>query len=80
MPTTVHVGASGLIFGYLGFLILRGYFDRGLVSMAISLFVGLCYGGLIWGILPTNPDESWEGHLFGFLTGAICARLLARRV
>lgn len=77
---TVHVGASGLIFGYLGFLILRGYFDRGLVSMAISLAVGLCYGGLIWGILPTNQEESWEGHLCGFLAGALCARLLSRRV
>ncbi len=75
----VHVGASALIFGYLGFLLLRGYFERNFPSILLSLVVGFLYGGAIWGVLPTQPGISWEGHLFGFIGGVIAARLLARR-
>jgi membrane associated rhomboid family serine protease len=75
----VHVGASGLIFGYLGFLLLRGYFERNFPSILLSLIVGFLYGGAIWGVLPTQPGISWEGHLFGFIGGVLAARLLARR-
>jgi membrane associated rhomboid family serine protease len=75
----VHVGASALIFGYLGFLLLRGYFERNVPSILLSLVVGFLYGGAIWGVLPTRPGISWEGHLFGFIGGVIAARLLARR-
>lgn len=75
----VHVGASALIFGYLGFLLLRGYFERNFPSILLSLVVGFLYGGAIWGVLPTRPGISWEGHLFGFIGGVIAARLLARR-
>lgn len=77
--TTVHIGASSLIFGYLGYLMLRGYFDRSAFSVAISLLVGILYGGLIWGVLPTAAEQSWEGHLGGFLAGAGCAWLLTRQ-
>lgn len=75
----VHVGASGLIFGYLGFLLLRGYFERNFPSILLSLIVGFLYGGALWGILPTVPGISWEGHLFGLIGGVLAARLLARR-
>ncbi len=75
----VHVGASALIFGYLGFLLLRGYFERNFPSILLSLVVGFLYGGAIWGVLPTQPGISWEGHLFGFIGGVIAARILARR-
>jgi membrane associated rhomboid family serine protease len=75
----VHVGASALIFGYLGFLLLRGYFERNFPSILLSLVVGFLYGGAIWGVLPTRPGISWEGHLFGFIGGVIAARILARR-
>lgn len=74
-----HVGASGLIFGYLGFLLLRGYFERNFPSILLSIIVGVLYGGAIWGVLPTQPGISWEGHLFGFIGGILAARLLARR-
>lgn len=77
--TTVHIGASSLIFGYLGYLILRGYFDRSAFSVFISLLVGLLYGSLIWGVLPMDQEQSWEGHLGGFLAGAACAWLLTRQ-
>jgi len=75
----VHIGASGLVFGYLGFLLLRGYFQRNIPSILLSLLVGFLYGGAIWGVLPTVPGVSWEGHLFGFIGGIIAARLLSQR-
>jgi membrane associated rhomboid family serine protease len=77
--STVHVGASSLIFGYLGYLMLRGYFDRSAFSVVVSVLVGLGYGGLIWGLLPTAQEHSWEGHLGGFLAGAGCAWLFTRQ-
>lgn len=76
---SVHIGASMLIFGYLGFLLLRGYFERNLSSIMLSLIVGVLYGSAIWGVLPTRAGISWEGHLFGFIGGVIAARLLAER-
>ena len=78
-PGTIHIGASGLIFGYFGFLLLRGYFERSFSAILISLIVGLLYGSLIWGVLPLQVGISWQGHLFGFLGGVLAARLLARR-
>ncbi|AFY77015.1 MAG: rhomboid family intramembrane serine protease [Hydrococcus sp. C42_A2020_068] len=77
VPGTVHVGASILIFGYLGFLLFRGYFQRNLPSILLSIIVGLLYGGLIWGVLPSNNGISWQGHLFGFLGGVLAARMIA---
>ena len=77
-PNSVHIGASSLIFGYLGFLLLRGYFQRNIASILLSLVVGFLYGGLIWGVLPTQPGISWQGHLFGFLGGVLSAKLIAK--
>ena len=76
---TVHIGASSLIFGYLGFLLLRGFFERGPISVAVSLLVGVFYGGLVWGVLPITQEESWEGHLLGLLAGIGCAWMLSKR-
>ncbi|MGB7086028.1 MAG: rhomboid family intramembrane serine protease [Phormidesmis sp.] len=77
-PGSVHIGASGVIFGYFGFLLLRGYFERSVVAIAFSLLVVFLYGSIIWGVLPNQPGISWEGHLFGFLGGILAARLLAK--
>ena len=71
-----HIGASGMIFGYFGYLLLRGYFERSILAIAISLLVGFTYGGMIYGVLPSQSWISWEGHLFGFIGGAIAAKLL----
>lgn len=76
-PNSVHIGASILIFGYLGFLLLRGYFQRNFLSIFLSVVVAFFYGGLVLGILPGNPGVSWQGHLFGFLGGILAARLVA---
>ena len=75
----IHLGASGLIFGYLGFLLLRGWFERSLGSLAFSILIGVLYGGMVWGVLPSSPYISWEAHLFGFAAGILAARLVARR-
>ena len=76
---TVHIGASGVIFGYLGFLMGRGIWERRLGAVALSLGVGLVFGGMIWGLLPfLYPGVSWEGHLFGFIGGLLPARTLGR--
>lgn len=72
----IHIGASGVIFGYLGYLLARGYFERSMVAIAMSLFVGALYGSLIWGVLPTHVGISWEGHLFGFIGGVLAAKVL----
>ncbi|MGB3264710.1 MAG: rhomboid family intramembrane serine protease [Microcoleus sp.] len=78
-PNSVHIGASGLIFGYFGFLLLRGYFERSFTSILVSLIVGLVYGSLIWGVLPQQPGVSWQGHLFGFVGGVLAAQILGRK-
>ncbi len=76
-PCSVHIGASGVIFGYFGYLLFRGYFERSFVAIAISIAIAITYGGLIWGVLPTRSYISWEGHLFGFIGGIIAAKLLS---
>lgn len=77
-PNSVHIGASILIFGYLGFLLLRGYFQKNLPSIILSITVFALYGSLVWGVLPSQPGISWEGHLFGFLGGVIAAWMIAK--
>lgn len=72
-PTnTVHIGASGLVFGFLGYLVARGIFARRLGMLAVGALVMLFYGGLLWGLLP-KPGISWQGHLFGLLGGVLAA-------
>jgi membrane associated rhomboid family serine protease len=78
-PYSVHIGASGLIFGYFGFLLLRGYFERSFTSILVSLIVGFFYGSLIWGVLPSQPGVSWQAHFFGFVGGVLAAQILGRQ-
>jgi membrane associated rhomboid family serine protease len=74
-----HVGASGLIFGYFGYLLARAWYERTLSSIVIALVVLVIYGGVLWGLLPTDTQISWEGHVFGFLAGILGARLFRSR-
>lgn len=73
---SIHVGASGLIYGYFAYLFLAGVLSHSLKLWLIALFVGLGYGGIVLGVLPTRADVSWEAHLFGFLAGLLAALLL----
>jgi len=72
-----HIGASGLVFGLFGLLLARAYYSRSLRSVLIAGLVMLVYGGLVWGILPTQSAVSWEGHLTGAAAGVIMAKWLA---
>jgi membrane associated rhomboid family serine protease len=76
---SVHLGASILVFGYFGYLLLCGWYERSIAAVAVAVVVAALYGGLIWGVLPGEPGVSWQGHLVGFLAGAACARALAKR-
>jgi len=74
-----HVGASALIFGYFGYLLARGIFDRRLKSLFIAFIAVAAYGGLFWGMLPTVSYVSWEGHLCGFVAGIVAAWVEKRK-
>lgn len=77
-PGSVHIGASGVIFGYLGFLMLTGWFTRSLGSIVLSLAVTALWGGLVFGVLPGQAGISWQAHLGGFIGGVLAARALRR--
>ena len=73
--TASHAGASGLIFGYFGFLLASGWYAKDIQSIVIAFLVLVYYGGMIFGVLPLRAYISWESHLFGFLAGVLAARL-----
>ena len=73
---TVHLGASLLIFGYLGFLLTRGIARRSIAGVLLSIGLLIGYGGMLYGVLPGQPGISWLGHLCGFLAGIAGAWLL----
>lgn len=78
---TVHVGASGVIFGYFGYLLFKGIFHKKIIPLAISILLLVYYGSMLFGVLPflTLPGISWQAHLFGFLGGVLCAKLTANK-
>lgn len=73
-----HVGLSGVIFGYWGFVTVNGIFERSFKSIIISLAAFFFYGGMIFGVLPTTYTVSFEGHLFGALSGVAYSYLYRR--
>jgi membrane associated rhomboid family serine protease len=70
--SAIHVGASGLVYGLVAFLIASGFFERKVVPLFIAVLVGFLYGTtLLFGVLPTaGKAVSWDGHLFGAIAGA----------
>ena len=76
----IHIGASGLVFGWFGFLVARGLVDRSPVTLGVAAVVGVLYGAMLWGVLPGRAGVSWEAHLFGFVAGAAAAALIPTRV
>ena len=73
-PGSVHVGASGVIFGYLGFLLLSGWYARSFTSIVLSVGVAVLWGGTVMQVLPGTPGISWQGHLGGLIGGILAAR------
>ena len=76
---TIILGASGLIFGWLTYLLARGLWSRRPAQVVIAVLVLLVYGGLIWGLFPGNAGISWQAHLGGAVGGVLAAWLLHRR-
>ena len=74
---TNHIGASGLIFGWLTFLIVFGFFTRHAWQIVVGILVFLVYGGILWGALPGTFGVSWQGHLCGGIAGVVAAYLLS---
>ena len=75
-----HIGASGLVFGYFGFLLAVAWFEKHFSNLLVAALVVFLYGGLIWGVLPRDEFVSFEGHLFGLLAGVLGANLFASKV
>ncbi|MCT9935015.1 rhomboid family intramembrane serine protease [Planotetraspora sp. A-T 1434] len=78
-PNTLTVGASGLVFGYFGYVVARGLFDRRALDILLGVVVAVLYYSILWGALPSQPGISWQGHLFGLIGGVLAAWLLRRR-
>lgn len=76
---TNTAGASGLIFGLFGYLVVRGFVDRRALDIVVGLFVGALYGSILWGVLPSATGVSWQGHLFGLIGGVAAAFLFRER-
>ncbi len=76
---SVHIGASGLVFGYFGFLLAIAYFERSLQAFALAVIVIFLYGGMIFGVFPRNDGISWQSHLFGFIGGGTAAYFLGQK-
>jgi membrane associated rhomboid family serine protease len=77
---TVHIGASGVVFGFLGFLMGRGIWERRFGTILLSMVVTVMFGSMLWGMLPVlaGVGISWQAHLFGWIGGLIVARTLGR--
>lgn len=70
---TNHIGASGLIYGWLVYPMLRGFYNRSFGEVVLGVILAITYSGFIWGVLPNSTGVSWQYHLFGALGGAIAA-------
>jgi membrane associated rhomboid family serine protease len=72
------IGASGVIFGWLAFLLVRGFFARSGRQILLAVVLFFFWGGILWGVLPGQQGISWQGHLFGAAAGVLAAWLVAR--
>lgn len=75
---TDHIGASGVVFGYLTYLLARGFYQRNVGYLVLGAVVLFLYGGILWGVLP-REGISWQGHVFGAVGGVVAARVLHAR-
>ena len=76
---TIHIGASGIVFGYASYLISRGVFDKSALELGIGALVVVVWGGALLASLVPREGISWQGHLFGAIGGVVAARVLAPR-
>ncbi|MFI0898552.1 rhomboid family intramembrane serine protease [Streptomyces sp. NPDC020983] len=76
---SVTLGASGLVFGLFGYLVVRGFVDHRALDVIVGMVVGVLYGSILWGVLPTATGVSWQAHLFGLAGGVVAAFLFRDR-
>jgi len=76
---SVHIGASGIAYGLVAYILVAGLLRRDRRAIAASLLVCFMYGALVWGVLPIEPGASWETHLAGALIGIVCALIYRHR-
>lgn len=81
---SIHIGASGLVYGYISFLIVHALINRNKETMAAALLLSFLYGGLIYGLFPdygmlVGKNISWEGHLAGTISGSLFAYIFRRK-
>jgi membrane associated rhomboid family serine protease len=76
-PNTITIGASGLVFGYASYLILRGLFNRRLGQVLLGIVVVMVWGSALLGGLLPQDGISWQGHLFGGIAGVLAAWVLS---
>ena len=74
---TIHIGASGVVFGFATYLLSRGAFSRNVLEIAVGVAVALVWGGALLGGLMPQEGISWQGHLFGAVGGVVAARLFS---
>jgi len=75
---TVHIGASGIVFGFATYLLARGFFNRNMLDLAIGAVVALLFGGALLGGMLPEQGISWQSHVFGALGGLLAAQYLAK--
>nr|WP_051256128.1 rhomboid family intramembrane serine protease [Corynebacterium freiburgense] len=68
---TNHIGASGLIYGWFSYLVIRGIANRNFMQILLGIILATAYSYYIWGVIPGTPGISWQGHLFGGIGGAL---------
>lgn len=74
-----HIGASGLVFCYFGYVMAQAWFQRTIVNVIVAVVCGLIYGGLIWGLSPFQSGISWEAHGAGLIAGILMAKIGTQR-
>lgn len=80
-PYTLHIGASGIVFGYAGYLVAYGVYSRKFIPILIALFVASSYGiSMLYGVLPITPGLSWQSHLGGAIGGILAARFFRQKL
>lgn len=72
------IGASGIVFGWFLFLLVRGFYARNGRQILLAVVLFLFYGSILWGVLPSDPSVSWQGHLFGAVGGVLAAYWVSR--